>query len=567
MDRKLRNILIAVGIVIVILVIVPFLIPVNQFKPTIESKASAALGRQVQMGNLSLSLFTGSLSAENLVVGDDPKFSQTPFLTAKGVRVGVAMMPLIFSRALNITSVTIKDPQVTLLHNPAGQWNYSSIGGAAANTANNQAAQQNNGSSDLSISKLSLENGTIIVGYVGNPKRTTYDHVKVEASDISTRGKFPVSVSADLPGGGKFKVEGNAGPLDATDAALTPVDAKISASSLNLGSTGFIEPNTGLGGLLDLDASLISAQGQAETKGNAKLSKALFIQGGSPSSAPLVMDFDTKYDLSKQSGALHGTTLKIGGATAQISGTYNNAGENTIVNVKVEGQSMPAKDLAAFLPAIGIHLPNGASIESGTLSENLNMAGPTTNLVTSGNAGIFSVKLAGFDLGSKMSSISALTGLKSGKDLDIEKMTSNLRMTRDGLRADNFIAVLPAFGQIVGAGTVDAKNNLDFKMAATLQNGIANVANPTGALTKVMGGGSGGSGGCKSGVTVPFKIEGTTADPKFVPDVGGVAAGMLKSQLGCAGSSVSGLKNLNPTNVNPADATKSLGGLFKKPKP
>ena len=53
----------------------------------------------------------------------------------------------------------------------------------------------------------------------------------------------------------------------------------------------------------------------------------------------------------------------------------------------------------------------------------------------------------------------------------------------------------------------------------------------------------GGSSGCKSGVTVPFKIEGTTADPKFVPDVGGVAAGMLKTQLGCAGSGVTGAKN------------------------
>ncbi|HTG28061.1 MAG TPA: AsmA family protein [Methylomirabilota bacterium] len=565
MDRKVRNILIAVGIVILILVIVPFLIPVNQFKPTIEAKASAALGRQVQMGNLSLSLFTGSLSADNLAVADDPKFGQTPFLTAKAVRVGVAMMPLIFSRALNITSVTIKDPQVTLLHNPAGQWNYSSIGGAAANTANNQAAPpQNNSSSELSVEKLSLENGTIVVGYVGNPKRNTYDHVNVEASAISTHSKFPVSVSADLPGGGKFKLDGNAGPLNAADAALTPVDAKLTASSLNLGSTGFIEPNTGLGGLLDLDASLTSAQGQAETKGNAKLSKALFIQGGSPSSVPLVVDFDTKYDLAKQSGALNGTTLKISGANAQVSGTYNNAGENTIVNVKVDGQNMPAKDLAAFLPAVGIRLPNGASIESGTLSENLTMAGPTTNLVTSGTAGIFSVKLAGFDLGSKMSSISAITGLKSGKDLDIEKMTANLRMTRDGLRADNFIAILPAFGQIVGAGTIDAKNNLDFKMAATLKSGIANVANPTGALTSVLGG---GSSGCKNGVTVPFKIEGTTADPKFVPDVGGVAAGMLKTQLGCAGSGVTGAKNLNPTNLNPTDATKSLGGLFKKPKP
>ena len=138
---------------------------------------------------------------------------------------------------------------------------------------------------------------------------------------------------------------------------------------------------------------------------------------------------------------------------------------------KSKVRTCPRRILAAFLPAVGIHLPNGASIESGTLSENLNMAGPTTNLVTSGNAGIFSVRLAGFDLGSKMSSISALTGLKSGKDLEIEKMTSNLRMTRDGLRADNFIAVLPAFGQIVGAGTIDAKNNLDFKMAATLKSG------------------------------------------------------------------------------------------------
>ena len=568
MNRKVRNILIAVVIVIVILAIVPFLIPVNQFKPTIEAKASAALGRQVQLGDLSLSLLTGSLSADNLAVSDDPKFGQTPFLTAKAVRVGVAMMPLIFSRALNITSVTIKDPQVTLLHNPAGQWNYSSIGGAAANTAN-QAPQQNNSSSELSVEKLSLENGTIIVGYVGNAKRTTYDHVNVEASNISTHSKFPVSVSADLPGGGKFKLDGNAGPLDATDAALTPVDAKLTASSLNLGSTGFIEPNTGLGGLLDLDASLTSSQGQAETKGNAKLSKALFIQGGSPSSVPLVVDFDTKYDLAKQSGTLNGTTLKISGATAQVSGTYNNSGENTIVNAKVDGQNMPAKDLAAFLPAVGIRLPNGASIENGTLSENLTMAGPTTNLVTSGNAGIFSVKLVGFDLGSKMSSISAITGLKSGKDLDIEKMTSNLRMTRDGLRADNFVAILPAFGQIVGAGTIDAKNNLDFKMAATLKSGIANVANPTGALTSALGG---GSSGCKNGVTVPFKIEGTTADPKFVPDVGGVAAGMLKSQLGCAGSGVTGVKNLNPTNLNPTNLnptnpTSAIGGLFKKPKP
>ena len=70
-------------------------------------------------------------------------------------------------------------------------------------------------------------------------------------------------------------------------------------------------------------------------------------------------------------------------------------------------------------------------------------------------------------------------------------------------------------------------------------------------------------GGCKNGgLTVPFLIQGTTADPKFVPDVGGLAAGMFKSQLGCAGNAVTGLKKQNP-----AQSLGNLGGLFKKPKP
>ena len=556
MSPKLRNILIIVGVVILLLVIAPFLIPVNQFKPTIEAKASEAMGRKVEMGNLSFSLFSGSLSAENLAVGDDPKFSQTPFLTAKKINVGVEVMPLIFSRALHVTSVTIKNPQITLLHNAAGQWNYSSLGGAAAKP---QAAQS--GSSDVSIQKLSLDDGTIVVGFVNNNKRNAYDHVTVVASDISSRTKFPLRVSADLPGGGKFKLEGNAGPMDEKDASLTPLDAKLLASSLDLASTGFLEPNTGLGGLLDLDATLVSAQGQAQTKGTAKLSKALFISGGSPASVPLNVDFDTKYNLAKETGVLSPSTLKIGNAAAHLSGTYNTAGATTSVNIKLDGQNMPAPDLEAFLPALGIHLPSGASIKGGTLSTNLNLVGPTNNLVTSGNVGLFSAHLAGFDLGSKMSSLSSLTGLKTGKDLEIEKMTANLRMTRDGIKADNFNAVLPAMGTVVGAGTVDAKNNLDFKMAATLKNGLAAVATPVsaagGALGQIMGGGSGS--GCKGGLTVPFMIQGTTADPKFVPDVGGVAAGMMKSQLGCAGSAVTGLKNQNPVN-----AVSGLGGLFKK---
>jgi hypothetical protein len=283
------------------------------------------------------------------------------------------------------------------------------------------------------------------------------------------------------------------------------------------------------------------------------------------------VDYSTKYDLRKNSGVLNPSTIKIGSATAHLNGTYAAQGETTAVDLKVKGDGMPAKDLEAFLPAIGVHLPTGASLTAGTLSTNLNVKGPTNKLVTDGTIGLYSAKLSGFDLGSKMSAVSALTGLKTGKDLDIEKLTTNVHMAPNGLRAENFIAVVPSVGNMTGAGTLDAKNNLDFKMAATLTGGAIGAMGSAGAgVGSVVGalGGSKGSG-CKGGTTIPFQIQGTASDPKFVPDVGGAAANMLKSQLGCAGGSLSNLENIaKPGTQNPADAINSLGGLLgKKKKP
>ena len=562
MNRTLRIVAIVVAVLIVLLVVAPFLIPVDKFRPTIEEKASQALGRNVQLGNLSLSLFSGSLSAETLSIGDDPKFSKSAFLTAKSLKVGVEIMPLIFSKTLNVTGITIDSPEVTLLHNAAGDWNYSSLGGASSKSSKSASSP-----ADLSVQKFTLKDGRIIVGSTSSQKRSTYDHVSIMASNFSMTSKFPVTVTADLPAGGKLKLDGTAGPIDQEDASLTPLNAKLEITSLDLASTGFVDSSAGLGGLLDLSAELSSQNGQAETKGNVKISKALFIAGGSAAGVPVTVDFDTKYNLRKNTGVLNPSTLKIGSAAAHLNGTYNTAGEATVVNIKLAAKDMPAKDLQAFLPALGIILPKGTALQTGSLNADLNLAGPLNKLITTGNVGLFNGKLAGFDLGSKMSSIASLAGIKSGKDLDIEKLTTNLRMAPNGLQAENFIAVVPTVGNLSGAGTVDSKNNLDFKMVAALTSTLGAAGSPVsnlgGLLGKASGGGSGG--GCKSGTTVPFLIQGTTADPKFIPDVGGLAAGLLKSQLGCAGGL--GSTAAKGATQTPADGINSLGGLFKKKKP
>lgn len=239
----------------------------------------------------------------------------------------------------------------------------------------------------------------------------------------------------------------------------------------------------------------------------------------------------------------------------------------------MDAKDMPAKDLEAFLPALGIHLPKGASLAAGTLNSVLDIAGPTNKLVISGNVALLNGKLAGFDLGSKMSAVTALTGIKTGSDLLIDKLTSDVRMAPEGLKADNFIAVLPQLGNLAGAGTADAKNNLDFKMVATLSSV---PSSPGGGSADTGGGGLGGllekvtGSGCKSGLTVPFQIKGTTADPKFVPDVGGLAADMFKSKLlGCAGASstAAGSKSQANPSAAPTNPVEAISGLFKKKKP
>jgi AsmA protein len=609
MHRSLRVILVIVVVLIVLVLVAPFLIPVNQFRPTIEEKASAALGRKVDVGNLSLSLFSGSLAADNLAIADDPKFSSAPFLTAKSIKVGVELIPLILHKDLNITKIVIDSPQVTLLRNPGGQWNYSSFGASAAKSQGKQptpAPQQEkpSGSSggEFAVEKLELRNGQVAVGSTNSQKRNTYDKVDLTASNVSLTTKFPVTLTANLPSGGNLKLDGTAGPLDQENTALTPLNAKLTVNGLNLASTGFLDPSAGLGGILDLDATIASQNGEAVVSGNAKLSKALLIAGGSPATEPVVVAFNTKYDLRKNRGVLEPSTLKIGSAAAHLSGTYEVPADSeaVVAHIKVEGQNLPAKDLETFLPALGIHMPSGASLQSGMLNANLELSGPTNKLVTTGNVGLFNAKLVGFDLGSKLAAVSKLVGVNTGKDLDIEKMTTDLRMAPTGLEAKNFQAVVPSLGTLVGNGTIDAKNELDFKMAATLKNGVAGAVGAvgsagsaaTGAASSAVGGllgkvtgGAGAAGGaasaaggllgnCKnasggSGPTLPFQIKGTTKDPHFIPDVGGVAAGMLKSQLGCVGGGGSQTKTSQQQQpqANPNNPVDAIGGLFKKKKP
>ena len=129
MKRFLKIAGIVIGVLILIVIAIPFFIDANTFKPKLESELSDALGRQVKVGNLSLSLFSGSVAADNISIADDPQFSKSAFVQAKSLKVGVEMMPLIMSKTLNVTELTLNEPEIALVKSENGEkWNFSSIG-------------------------------------------------------------------------------------------------------------------------------------------------------------------------------------------------------------------------------------------------------------------------------------------------------------------------------------------------------------------------------------------------------------------------------------------------------
>ncbi len=580
MRRAVRAILIVVVILVVALIALPFLIPVNQFRSTIEDRLSVALGRKVHVGNLSLSLLSGALSAEDLSIADDPKFSNSPFLKAESLKVGVEIVPLITSRSLRVRSLVIERPEVTLLHGAGDRWNFSSLGGSTSRAKS--GSQSSSAAPDFQVASLQLKDGRITIGRAGSAKRTTYSNLNLLAEDISPTQPFRVSLSAGLPKGGSLQMKkAVVGPLDRADTSLTPFESDIMVKGFDLAASGILDPAAGLAGLMDLDAKVRSEKGNLSTKGAIKLSKLLLVAGGTPSSVPATVEFATKSNLRTGAGVLQPSTVKVGNATAHISGAYESRGESTEVNLKFKGEDMPARDLQALLGALAINLPKGSSLESGTLSADLHVGGPTNHLVTNGSMGLFKARLSGFNLGSKFAAISSLAGIKTGSDLDIEKLTTNIHMAPDGLRAEALELVAPSMGTLQGAGTVDAKNNLDFKMLATLA--APQPAAPSGGANSAPApdAASGGLGGVLSGLLgkatgssgpqrIPFLIQGTASDPKFIPDVNGIAREVFKSKLNALAS---GAKTAGPQAApnqpanQPADPLKALGDLFKKKKP
>jgi len=539
MKRALKILAIVLVVLLLAAVALPFAVDVNRFRPELESELSSAMGRQVSVSNLSLSILSGSIAAHDISIADDPAFSSKPFVQAQDLKVGVELWPLIVSKSLRVTELTLDHPEVMLVRSKTGTWNFSSLGGKSSSPSPSKSTPSAN--PNLSVAKLNVEHGRVSLGSASSPgKLHVYDDVNVGVKDFSFTSRFPFTLWAKLPGGGSVELDGQAGPINPNDASATPLDAQSKVKHFDLTASGFVDPSSGIAGVADFEGNLTSDGTTLRSNGTVDADQLKLTAKSSPAGRPVQVKYAIVHDLQKQSGELTQGTVAMGKAAAQLTGTYSMQGDSTLLDMKLSGQGMPVEELQAMLPAIGVMLPSGASLKGGTLTTNLTITGMADKPVIVGPVRLADTTLAGFNLGSKMSAISKLIGPKTGPDTSIQNFSTDMRFDPSGIQTQNINLTVPTIGVITGTGKISPGGALDYTMKASL-NGVM------GGITQVASLGSKQAG-------IPFFIRGTTSNPSFEPDLKGMVGGEFKQAL------------------KGGDATKStivngLTGVFGKKKP
>ena len=161
--------------------------------------------------------------------------------------------------------------------------------------------------------------------------------------------------------------------------------------------------------------------------------------------------------------------MHIGKAVAHLTGDYDAAGDAIAVRMKLTGDHMPAPDLEATLPAIGIRLPSGAALKQGTTDVNLTINGPVDRVVIAGPVQVSNLLVAGFDLGGKLGALPSLAGLsgarKSGDTL-VQTLAATVRVASEGIQAASVHVVAPAIGSLTGSGTISAEGRCRLRDAS-----------------------------------------------------------------------------------------------------
>ena len=215
-------------LVLVFAVLAKMLITPDRVKSTVLPIAEKKLNRQVQLGDVKVSIFSG-IVLKDLVVME--KGGKEPFVKARQVRLKYQFWPLLSKRVV-VDQILLDAPIISIIRMPDGSFNYSDIT-ARKEPAATEAKPEGKKELNLLVSQVSLTKGEVTFeDRQADPSRPfTYKvgDVEISSNDISLDKPFSFMAKARITGA-SVEMNGkvaDAGKKPSIDAVIKIADADV----------------------------------------------------------------------------------------------------------------------------------------------------------------------------------------------------------------------------------------------------------------------------------------------------------------------------------------------------
>ncbi len=413
--RKLGIIvLIIVALVVIAAFAIPRLVNVNQYHDRIQAELESRLGRKVTLGEMHLSILPLAFRVDNPVVGEDPHFqSDRPFAQAQELDISLKLWPLLH-KDVQISSLDLLKPKIELIRNPAGQWNFSTLGTPQPTTAPQPPtpaqrptpqpappSQKPSQAPAFSLSDLKIRDGQVaLTDYQKGQGRAVYQNIDLELKNFAPDKPSSVTATAHLPGPGSqiVSVDGSGGPVDQNNPINTPFDGTVKLREVSLSAAQkFLNKPAiaGLDGVASGDMHIKNQPGTLASSGTVKLADARIhnVNIG----YPITADYSFTDNLNTDLLQIQKGDFKLGQTPLAVSGTVNMRPTPADLNLKLNASNVSIEEAARLAAAMGVAFNPGMQIR-GRLTADLHAQGPATKPVMNGTLAANNLSISGKDV-------------------------------------------------------------------------------------------------------------------------------------------------------------------------
>jgi AsmA protein len=444
---NVRKVGIVVGIIVAVIVIAVVVVLAvfnpNDYRATIQTKLEQQLGRKVSLGDMSLGIFPLRFKVANLSIADDPKFSNSPFIQTQELSVSVKLLPLL-SKSVEVDSISLQRPNVNLIRNAQGVWNFASMGqtsapegappatappaktpppsSAAAKPA--AAPSSSSGEQQFSLGELAINDGQVAITDMQDKRpKAVYDHIDLKLTDFAPTTPFNVEASVHLPGAGNQEVglKGKGGPLSHDNPATTPFKGSLDLKNVQIGGLQKFLQSPALvntDGVLSGHTDIANENGKMSANGQMTVDKPKLhgIEVGYPINA----DYNVSEDLPNDQLRIDKGAIKLGQTPISVTGTVNHKPTPAQLDVTLKADNVAIAEIARLAAAAGVAFAPGTTV-NGQINADIKAQGSADKPALNGT-------IAGRDI--------QVSGKEIAKPVAVKAI--NIALTPTDVHSDNF---------------------------------------------------------------------------------------------------------------------------------